>query len=106
MRVARFFAHLVGWLLTPFIAWAASFVGALFGASLAARFTSPTTGFIITAVCGAVAGFGTLAIVIVYLRRSPRLRQVLHVTEDAIPDTSEFLDPGAVTTPTDGEPPR
>jgi hypothetical protein len=103
MRVARFFVHLVGWLLTPFIAWAASFLGAILGAIIASRFASPTTGLIITAVCGAIAGFGTLAVVIHYLRRSPRLRQALHVTEDAIPDTSEFVTERVTPTPTDGQ---
>ncbi|MEO8199821.1 MAG: hypothetical protein ABI679_04795 [Gemmatimonadota bacterium] len=93
MRILRFLGRLVGWLLTPLIAWAASFLGAMFGATLASRFSSPTTGFVITAVCGAIAGFGTLAVVIHYLRRSPRLRQALHITEDAIPDASEFLTP-------------
>jgi sensor c-di-GMP phosphodiesterase-like protein len=91
MRVARFFARLVGWLLTPFIAWAASFIGAIFGASIAKGVHSPGTGLIITLACGAIAGLGTLGVVIHYLRRSPRLRHALHVTEDAIPDTTEFL---------------
>lgn len=95
MRIGRFFARLVGWLLTPFIAWAASFIGALIGASIARGVDSPGTGIIITLVCGAIAGLGTLGIVIHYLRRSPRLRQALHVTEDAIPDTSEFLSDAA-----------
>jgi hypothetical protein len=91
MKVVRFFARLVGWLLTPFIAWAASFLGALVGASIARGVDSPGTGLIITLVCGAIAGLGTLGVVIHYLRRSPRLRHALHVTEDAIPDTTEFL---------------
>lgn len=93
MRVARFLARLVGWLLTPFIAWAASFIGALFGASIAKGVDSPGTGLVITLLCGAIAGLGTLGVVIHYLRRSPRLRHALHVTEDAIPDTSEFMQP-------------
>lgn len=91
MRVARFLARLVGWLLTPLIAWAASFIGAIFGASIANGVHSPGTGLVITLACGAIAGLGTLGVVIHYLRRSPRLRQALHVTEDAIPDTTEFL---------------
>jgi hypothetical protein len=91
MKVAKFLARLVGWLLTPFVAWAASFIGALIGATIARGVDSPGTGLVITLVCGAIAGLGTLGVVIHYLRRSPRLRQALHVTEDAIPDTSEFL---------------
>jgi hypothetical protein len=91
MRVLRFFVRLVGWLLTPFVAWTASFIGALIGATIAKGVSSPGTGIVITVICGAVAGLGTLAVVIHYLRRSPRLRHALHVTEDAIPDTTEFL---------------
>ena len=91
MRVVKFLVRLVGWLLTPFIAWAASFLGAVIGASIARGINSPGTGVIITLICGAIAGLGTLGVVIHYLRRSPRLRHALHVTEDAIPDTTEFL---------------
>lgn len=93
MKVVRILLLVLGWLLTPLVAWAASFLGALIGTVIAGRFRSPVTGIIITVVAGAVAGLGTLAVVIHYLRRSPRLRQALHVTEDAIPDTSELLAP-------------
>lgn len=93
MKVLKLLFRILGWLLTPFVAWAASFIGALIGAVIARRFASPTTGLVITALSGAVAGLGTLAVAIHYLRRSPRLRQALHVTADAIPDTSEFLAP-------------
>jgi hypothetical protein len=91
MKIVRFFVRLVGWLLTPLVAWAASFIGAVIGATIARGVDSPGTGIVITLVSGAIAGLGTLAVVIHYLRRSPRLRQALHVTEDAIPDTSEFM---------------
>lgn len=90
MRFLRILLRLVGWLLTPFIAWAASFLGASLGALIATGMDSPRTGLIITVTLGAVTGFGTLAFVIHLLRRLPRLRQALHVTEDAMPDTSEL----------------
>lgn len=93
MKPLKLLFRILGWLLTPFVAWAASFIGALIGAVIARGFESPTTGLIITAGTGAIAGLGTLAVVIHYLRRSPRLRQALHVTEDAIPDTAEFIAP-------------
>ncbi|MEP7325418.1 MAG: hypothetical protein ABI836_05665 [Gemmatimonadota bacterium] len=101
MKVLKILLRIMGWLLTPLVAWAASFIGASIGAVIARRVGSPTTGLVITAACGAIAGLGTLAVVIHYLRRSPRLRQVLHVTEDAIPVTSEFLAPPP---PQEGEP--
>jgi uncharacterized membrane protein len=93
MRFLRLLLRIMGWLLTPFVAWAASFIGGLIGASLAKTIDSPKAGLVVTFACGAIAGLGTLAVVIHYLRRSPRLRHALHVTEDAIPDTSEFLAP-------------
>lgn len=86
MRVLRFLLRLLGWLLTPLVAWAASFCGAMVGALLASRLASPAAGVVVTAACGLLTGFATLAIVIHYLRRSPRLREALHVTEDAIPE--------------------
>jgi hypothetical protein len=93
MRFLKLLLRILGWLLTPLVAWAASFIGASIGAVIARGLKSPTTGMVVTAACGALAGLGTLAVVIHYLRRSPRLRHALHVTEDAIPDTSEFLAP-------------
>jgi hypothetical protein len=93
MRVLKLLLRILGWLLTPLVAWAASFIGASIGAIIARGLKSPTTGLVVTAGCGAVAGLGTLAVVIHYLRHSPRLRHALHVTEDAIPDTSDFLVP-------------
>ena len=93
MKVLRFLALVLGWLLTPFVAWAASFLGGVAGAVIAGGIGSPTAGLYITGGCGAVAGFGTLAVMIYYLRRSPRLRHALHVTADAMPDTSELLAP-------------
>lgn len=93
MKFLRFLALLLGWLLTPFVAWAASFLGATLGAVVAGGFDSPTAGLWITIGSGALAGFGALAVMVHYLRRSPRLRQALHVTEDAIPDTSELTVP-------------
>jgi hypothetical protein len=93
MRFLKLLLRILGWLLTPLVAWAASFIGASIGAVIARGLSSPRTGLVVTAGCGAIAGLGTLAVVIHYLRRSPRLRQALHVTEDAIPDTSEFMAP-------------
>ena len=80
MKVLKLLLRVLGWLLTPLVAWAASFVGAAIGAVFARSITSPTTGLVVTAACGAVAGLGTLALVIHYLRNSPRLRHALHVT--------------------------
>ena len=90
MRWVRLFFRIFGWLLTPFLAWAASFFGAVGGALLAMKLDDPVQGLAVTAVCGGLAGFAMLIIWLRYLRRSPEVREVLGVTEDATPDTTEF----------------
>jgi hypothetical protein len=90
MRWLRLFFRIFGWLLTPFLAWAASFFGAVGGALLALKLDDPVRGLAITAVCGGIAGFAALIGWLHYLRRSPEIREVLAVTEDGTPDTTEF----------------
>jgi hypothetical protein len=98
MRWLRLLVRIFGWLLTPFLAWAASFFGAVAGALLAMRFADPIQGLILTAVCGAIAGFAALLAWLAYLRQSPEIREVLAVTEDGTPDTTEFVRPESVPT--------
>ena len=43
--------------------------------------------------CGALAGFAALIAWLDYLRRSPEVREVLAVTEDGTPDTTELRSP-------------
>jgi hypothetical protein len=90
MRWVRLLFRIFGWLLTPFLAWAASFFGAVAGALLAMKVDDPIRGLAITAVCGGIAGFACLIGWLHYLRRSPEVREVLAVTEDGTPDTTEF----------------
>lgn len=91
MRWLRLFFRIFGWLLTPFLAWAASFFGAVAGALLALKLDDPVRGLAVTAVCGGIAGFAALIGWLHYLRRSPEIREVLAVTEDGTPDTTEFV---------------
>jgi hypothetical protein len=93
MRLVRVLFRIFGWLLTPFLAWAASFFGAVGGALIAMRTDDPLRGLAITALCGAVTGFAVLLLWLHYLRRSPEVREVLAVTEDGTPDTTELLIP-------------
>jgi hypothetical protein len=99
MRWLRLFFRIFGWLLTPFLAWAASFFGAVGGALLAMKLDDPVRGLAITAVCGGIAGFAALIAWLHYLRRSPEIREVLAVTEDGTPDTTEFAIEPEVATP-------
>ena len=96
MRWVRLFFRVFGWLLTPFLAWAASFFGCVAGAMLAAHVEDPLHGLILEAVCGGVAGFATIILWLRLLRRSPEIREALAVLPDGTPDTSAFppaLDP-------------
>lgn len=91
MRWLRLLFRIFGWLLTPFLAWAASFFGAVAGALIAMRMADPVDGLAVTALCGAIAGFAVIILWLRYLRRSPEVREVLAVTVDGTPDTTELL---------------
>ena len=93
MRWIRLLFRIFGWLLTPFLAWAASFFGAVAGALVAMRLEDPVKGLALTALFGALTGFAALIAWLGYLRRSPEVREVLAVTEDGTPDTTEILIP-------------
>ena len=99
MRWVRLVFRIFGWLLTPFMAWAASFFGAVAGALIAIRMDDPFRGLAVTAVCGAVTGFAGLVLWLEYIRRSPEVREVLAVTEDGTPDTTEVPILDAIRTP-------
>ena len=99
MRWIRLLFRIFGWLLTPFLAWAASFFGAVAGALIAMRLDDPFRGLAVTAVCGAVTGFVGLVLWLEYIRRSPEVREVLAVTEDGTPDTTEVPILDAVRSP-------
>jgi hypothetical protein len=94
MRWLRLIFRIFGWLLTPFLAWAASFFGAVGGALIAMRMGDPVDGLAVTALCGAATGFAAIILWLRYLRRSPEVREVLAVTEDGTPDTVEMAIPG------------
>lgn len=87
MRWIRLLFRVFGWLLTPFLAWAASFFGAVGGALIAMKMQDPVQGLAITALCGALTGFAALIAWLRYLRQTPEAREVLAVTEDGTPDT-------------------
>lgn len=90
MRWVRLFFRVFGWLLTPFMAWAASFFGCVAGAMLAARIEDPVTGLIITAVAGGIAGFVAVILWLRLVRSSPEIQEALAVTEEGVPDTAAF----------------
>jgi hypothetical protein len=94
MRWLRLVFRVFGWLLTPFLAWAASFFGAVGGALIAMRIVDPVDGLAVTALCGAITGFAAILAWLHYLRQTPEAREVLAVTEDGTPDTVALALPG------------
>jgi hypothetical protein len=94
MRWLRLVFRVFGWQLTPFLAWAASFFGAVGGALIAMRIVDPVDGLAVTALCGAITGFAAILAWLHYLRQSPEAREVLAVTEDGTPDTVALALPG------------
>lgn len=94
MRWLRLVFRIFGWLLTPFLAWAASFFGAVGGALLTMRVEDPVKGLAVTAFCGALTGFAALIAWLRYLRHNPEAREVLAVTEEGTPDTLGMELPG------------
>ena len=91
MRLLRLAARILGWLLTPFVGWAAAHVGGTIGAFVASPVGSPRLGIVLTVLSAGIVGFGALLAWLRLLRRSPELQRVLHVAEDATPDTSDLI---------------
>lgn len=72
----RWLAHslvVVGWLLTPAWAWAASHVGLWLGALVALRFDSPVVMLSIAGFSALVFGFMVLWVWVRFMRRLPHL---------------------------------
>ena len=72
----RWLAHLlvvVGWLLTPAWAWAASHVGLWLGALLAVRFESPVVMLSIAGLSALLFGFMVLWVWVSFMRRLPHM---------------------------------
>ncbi|SRR5581483_3026994 len=86
MRWVRLLLRIFGWLLTPFLAWAASFFGAVAGALVAMRIREPRTGLLVTALAGAVAGLLAIVLWLRVLRRSRQVREALAVQSDGTPE--------------------
>lgn len=72
----RWLAHLcvvVGWLLTPVLAWGASYLGLMIGAAFAVRLSTPIAMLATAGAGAALLGFTTLLIWVRFMRRVPHL---------------------------------
>jgi hypothetical protein len=85
VRIFRAVLRLVGWLLTPLVAWAASFGGAWLGAAVGGRVASSTTAFWVTVAFGGVCGVVAARAWLRLISRSRKLRETLAVAPDGTP---------------------
>ena len=95
MSVVRFLARLVGWLLTPVVAWAASYAGATITAAVLSGAARPQTALLVAFVMGLVSSVVATLIWLRMIRRSRRIQQTLQVTEDGTPAALEATEPPA-----------
>lgn len=102
MRFFQFLARLFGWLLTPLVASAASFFGAIGGAVLARGMADPVHGLVASAVSALLAAIAVTALWLRVLRRSPEVREVLGVDESGVPEA--FVPAKAPAPPKAGAP--
>jgi hypothetical protein len=94
MRPIRLLLRIFGWLLTPFLAWAASFLGAVAGALIAMRIREPRAGVVVTTSTGAIFGYLAIVVWLRVLRRSRQVREALAVASDGTPDIVVEPEPG------------
>lgn len=85
MTLTRTLVRIAGWLLTPLVAWAASFVGAWIGAWISGGAKSTMTTFTVTAVFGGVFALVSAWAWLRFLRLHPRLQHSLEVAPDGTP---------------------
>ena len=83
--MVRVLLRILGWLLTPLVAWAASFVGAWIGALISSSASQPMTTLWVTGICGLVSALVGAWGWLRFLRRSPRLQETLAVAPDGTP---------------------
>ena len=70
----RWLAHfcvVVGWLLTPVLAWGASYLGLTLGALVAVRLSGPVAMLAMASAGAVVLGFGALFGWVRFMRRLP-----------------------------------
>ncbi|MFI5235424.1 MAG: hypothetical protein ACHQXA_06920 [Gemmatimonadales bacterium] len=79
MGALRLLLKGLGWLLTPLVASAASFLGAEFGTLLSEWVPSPIAGLLLTIACGAATGFIGTHFWIRFLQTHRRLSRALQI---------------------------
>lgn len=108
MRWFGTLVRIVGWLLTPLVAWAVSLGAAWVLLGFSGRFDNPRHALYAALAAAFIAGVLILFGWMLLLRRSPRLRHSLHVTPEGLPDIEleEPAEPADATGVTTAEPPQ
>ena len=102
MAVLRFLLRFLGWLLTPLVAWAASFIGAWLVSILVGGMQDPNDALVLTLGGGAVAAVSITFLWMRLLRRSPKIQEVLQVTAEGVPMVAVEEESGTVEEGRDG----
>jgi hypothetical protein len=63
----------LGWFVTPVVAWGASYTGLWLGAHVATRFSRPLTMLVVAGLGAALLGFAALWTWVRFMRRVPHL---------------------------------
>ena len=98
MRWLGILVRIIGWLLTPLVAWAASFYGAWLLLQAQGQFESPHQAVYAAFAVALIAGILLMLAWMQLLRRSPRLRHSLHVDREGLPVLDETPESEAAET--------
>jgi hypothetical protein len=101
MRWTALALRIVGWLLTPLVAWAASFLGAWLVLLTLGTAGSPRALIGIALGAALLAGIVALLLWRKVLKRFPKLRHSLHVSTEGLPVMAE--PPAADSSPAPGD---
>ena len=99
MRLVRGVVRLLGWLLTPLVAWTASFLGAWVAMVILPGDWDAGVSFVAVTVAALLAALISMVLWLRLLRMQPSLRKALHLTTMGVPEL-----PSASTSPPADQP--
>jgi hypothetical protein len=98
VKVLRVLARILGWLLTPLVALAASFLGARGAATLLANHADPRRALVLSFAGAAVTAIFVSWLWLRTLRHAPHVREALSLDAEGLP-TGDIFDPTASAPP-------
>ena len=103
MKVLRVLARILGWLLTPLVALAATILGATIAAAALANHADPRRALILSLASAAVAAVVVSWLWLRSLRHAPHVREALSLDEEGLPTGDIFEAPAPPTEPPPGQ---